>query len=242
MYRVRKSWVEEESQLGAYTVYQNALNMAVRNPGYSIFDDKGKILFASMPTMSYKAKLKRKVGTYEKGEKVTVTRDKKKQWLLPDKTVIPDKTYLDLTKQIYDPDCVLPRVSAEKWINDQNVDSETDWLFWCSKYGQHVYIFQGSKGSWKLKKRCKCGTGNIEYGDGSDQGVSFKWKIWDKQKEYQGPRSIQKWNQHYSSAGGNSIHYGLTGKPSTHGCIALGSKSARWVFDHVPINSRVVVF
>ena len=39
-----------------------------------------------------------------------------------------------------------------------------------------AYIFTGSKGHWTLVKTYKCGTGNISYGDGSDQGIGFKWK------------------------------------------------------------------
>ena len=41
-YRVRKSWEDAKSQLGAYTVLANAKAMADKNPGYEVYDWNGK--------------------------------------------------------------------------------------------------------------------------------------------------------------------------------------------------------
>ena len=247
-YRVRLSWDDPGSQLGAYTILQNAINKCDENPGYSVFDESGTCVHNSgdvvIQTMSYKAKLKKKISAaHPKGQTVTVTRNFAKQWVLADGTIVPNrKDYLDLAKQIYDAECTYPKAAAEKWINETFVTSDTEFLFWCSKYCQKVYIFQGSVGAWHLIKTYKCSTGNIKYGDGSDQGVSFAWKIWDKCKAFKGPYGTQYYNQHYSSKGGNSIHKGSVGKPATHGCIGLSKAAAIWVFDNIPINSRVVVW
>lgn len=241
MYRVRKTWADESSQIGAYELYQNAVDKVDQNPTYTAFNDYGRAVYP-VRTMSYKAKLIKPIGSIAKGTTVRVTRDRHKNWVLSDGTIVPDKSYLDLTKQIYDPTWRIANGAAAQWINDMKIGSDTGWLIWCNKYGQRIYIFKGKKGKWSYCKSYKCGTGNIEYGDGSDQGVGFGWKIYDKQKEFHGPRGIQYWNMHYSSPWGNSIHQGTTGKPSTHGCIALGGTAARWVYVNVPINSRVVVF
>lgn len=245
-YRVRLSWADTGSQLGAYAIYENAVKKANEVGGYSVFDEAGNCLYTSplpVKTMSYKAKLLKKVGSYAKGKKVVVTRNRKKQWIIEaDGTVVPNKSDMDLLTQIYDPNCRYTKEQVEAWINAQGTASSTEWLFWCNKYGQRVYIFKGKKGAWVLQKSYKCGTGNIKYGDGSDQGVNFSWKIWDKQKVFEGPRGKQYYNQHYSSKWGNSIHKGSVGKPSTHGCIALAEKAAIWVFNNLPINTRVVVF
>lgn len=244
-YRVRLTWADEKSQLGAYEIYENAVRKADENPGYSVFNASGQVLYTStvvVRTMSYKAKLLKKVGKHAKGETVTVTRNRQKEWVLTDGTVVPAKSYMDLTKQMYDPNCKYTKAVAEAWINSQKIGSKTEWLFWCNKYGQRVYIFKGKKGAWVYQKSYKCGTGNISYGDNCDQGVGFVWKIWDKLKVFKGPNGNQYWNMHYSSAGGNSIHRGGTGKPSTHGCISMGDKAVQWVFNNLPINTRVVVF
>ena len=65
-------------------------------------------------TMSYKAKLLKDVSRgYKKGQTVVVTRDLKKNWVLRDGTVIPDKSYINLTKQLYNPECRYRKAEAE---------------------------------------------------------------------------------------------------------------------------------
>lgn len=247
-YRVRLSWENVKSQLGAYTILQNAINKCDENPGYSVFDEGGNVVHKSgdieVVSMSYTAKLKKKVSNkHSKGQVVVVSRNRSKQWVLADGTVVPNrKDYLELTKQIYDANCVYPKAVAEKWVNEQGFDSPTGWLFWCSKYGQRAYIFKGSKGNWVLEKTYKCSTGNIKYGQGSDQGIGFNWKLWDKDRAFKGPYGTQYYNQHYTSKSGNSIHKGSVGKPATHGCIGLSKAAAIWVFDTLPVNTKVVVY
>lgn len=45
LYRVRKSWVESTSQLGAYRDLNNAKACADKNPGYSVFDPNGNVVY-----------------------------------------------------------------------------------------------------------------------------------------------------------------------------------------------------
>lgn len=44
-YRVRKSWEDAKSQLGAYENLNNAIRKAKENLGYKVFDDNGKIVY-----------------------------------------------------------------------------------------------------------------------------------------------------------------------------------------------------
>ena len=44
-YRVRKSWEDKASQIGAFTVLQNAKNCVDANPGYAAFDDSGNKVY-----------------------------------------------------------------------------------------------------------------------------------------------------------------------------------------------------
>ena len=249
VFRVRRTWANESSQVGAYSVYENAIDEANKRPGYSVFDSSGKVLYTSpavstaeVKTMFYKAKLLRNVGKHKKGETVTVTINRDKEWVMTDGTKVKQRSYMDLTKQLYDPDCKYSRDVAEAWVNNQGFKSETEYLFWANKWGQRVYIFKGSKKNWKLIKTCKCGTGSIKDGDGGDPGVYFGAKIYDKQKAFQGPRVVQYWNMHYSSPWGNSIHKGTVGKPSTHGCVALSESAAKWAFENLPLNTKVIVY
>lgn len=247
-YRVRKSWEDSKSQLGAFTILPNAIKKCDANPGYCVFDEKGNVIHRSgkndvVRTMGYKAKVLKAFGSYKKGKEIVVTINRKKKWVVVENnTVVPARNYIDLKTQNYDPKCEYSKEIAEKWVNDEGFTSSTDWLFWANKYGQRAYIFKGKKGKWVLEKTYKCGTGSIKDGDLSDPGVYFGAKIYNKQKEFKGPRGTQYWNMHYSSAGGNSIHVGTVGKPSTHGCIALASSAAKWAFVNLPINTRVILY
>lgn len=246
-YRVRKAWADEKSQIGAYRVFENAVAKATANPGYYVFDESGNVAYvppvnATIKTMEYMAKLKKKIGNHKKGESVRVTRDRKKHWVMYDGTVVAEKSDMDLTKQYYDTNCKYSKAAVEAWVNQEGFKSATDWLFWCSKWCQKVYIFERINNYWVLRKTYKCGTGNITYGDNCDQGISFSWKIWDKEKAFKGPRGTQYWNMHYSSKYGNSIHKGSTGKPCTHGCISMGNTAIQWVYNNLPLNTRVIVY
>lgn len=46
MYRVRRTWADAKSQLGAYTVLANAKKQADANPGYEVYDESGTIVYA----------------------------------------------------------------------------------------------------------------------------------------------------------------------------------------------------
>lgn len=47
-YRVRRSWADKASQIGAYTVFQNAKNAVDANPGYAAFDDSGNQVYPAV--------------------------------------------------------------------------------------------------------------------------------------------------------------------------------------------------
>lgn len=48
-YRVRKTWTDAKSQLGAYKILANAKNMADKNPGYYVFDEDGNRVYPVKP-------------------------------------------------------------------------------------------------------------------------------------------------------------------------------------------------
>ncbi len=44
-YRVRKSWADASSQKGAFKSLDNAKKCADENPGHSVFDESGKVVY-----------------------------------------------------------------------------------------------------------------------------------------------------------------------------------------------------
>lgn len=45
MYRVRKSWADAESQIGAFSVLDYAKELADKNPGYTVYDSDGNAVY-----------------------------------------------------------------------------------------------------------------------------------------------------------------------------------------------------
>ena len=66
-YRVRKSWAEKSSQIGAFTVFQNAKNCVDANPGYAAFDDNGNQVYPEAASAPYLVRITIPDLNYRKG-------------------------------------------------------------------------------------------------------------------------------------------------------------------------------
>lgn len=76
MYRVRKSWDDAKSQIGAYTVLQNAKNACNKaGAGYYIFNSKGEIVYPTTITETPKEEVKIDTSKVD-----TSAADPKKMW------------------------------------------------------------------------------------------------------------------------------------------------------------------
>lgn len=69
-YRVRKSWEDKDSQLGAYKVYDNAVNNCPT--GYAVFDDNGNVLYRNVAAVEHVVKSGDKLGLIAKKYGTTV--------------------------------------------------------------------------------------------------------------------------------------------------------------------------
>lgn len=56
-YRVRKTWADSKSQLGAYHSLENAKVCADKNAGYYVFDESGKALYPNVGSVPYKVRV-----------------------------------------------------------------------------------------------------------------------------------------------------------------------------------------
>lgn len=54
-YRVRKTWADSKSQVGAYKLLENAKKECDKHAGYSVFDDNGKAVYTSKAVVSTNA-------------------------------------------------------------------------------------------------------------------------------------------------------------------------------------------
>ncbi len=66
LYRVRKSWADSKSQIGAYKNLDNAKEAADKNAGYKVYDKTGKLVYP-IQAKSYKVKVTASVLNVRKG-------------------------------------------------------------------------------------------------------------------------------------------------------------------------------
>ena len=57
-YRVRKSWSDSNSQIGAYTVLENAIGVAKKNQGYNVYDSKGNCVYSPGGSVAFSVRVK----------------------------------------------------------------------------------------------------------------------------------------------------------------------------------------
>jgi hypothetical protein len=128
------------------------------------------------------------------------------------------------------------KISAESFVNRLGRASKTKYLIWVSTYTQHVYLFQGSKGNWKLINDWECATGAAQ----SPTPTGF-----DKQLErYVRYRHGVNWWRPFQTW--NSIHGKLSswemGGPASNGCVRNFDQNAKLVYDKCPNGTALVVY
>lgn len=153
--------------------------------------------------------------------------------------------------------------SVLDFVNKSGLTSKSKYLIWTSKYAQHVYIFTGKKGNWKLLNGGKttgwkskaiwsnlCTSGKVYIQSRNGNYVIFG-------KQYRAKRS--KYTYYYLSKlhktvrlhsllhkkgqkFGGKLYNKVLGNPVSKGCIRLRPKTSKWIYDNVPKKSRCKVW
>ncbi|MGE4353282.1 MAG: L,D-transpeptidase family protein [Oscillospiraceae bacterium] len=136
----------------------------------------------------------------------------------------------------------------ELWVNAKGYESDTPYLIWVNQAYQHVNIFEGTAGNWKLTRVCIVGCGR---GNNTPKGVfktTYKQPGWYT-ASYE-VRPVVRFKD-----GGYAFHSRLyvpgsdtelmdpgIGYPISAGCIRMYDEDIRWIYDTVPSGTTVVVF
>ncbi len=140
--------------------------------------------------------------------------------------------------------------TKEVWMNAKGYSSPTRYMVWISIATQHVNIYEGSQGNWKLIKSYLCGTGK----KGTDTPVGV-YPI--------GTRTASGWTTstyhvspvlRFKQGSGLAFHsrqYDPRGRyivdptigmPASQGCIRMYDEDIHWMYDNIPIYTTVVVY
>lgn len=127
------------------------------------------------------------------------------------------------------------REEAENFVNTRGTGSSTQYMAWVSLYQQHVYYFKGSKGNWKCINDWEVATGLAK-----SATATGNWKVKRKWKKR---NSLSYWTNFYSCVSfhswGNPKCFGA---PRSGGCVRMTKSQAKWVYDTLPMNTKVIVY
>lgn len=128
------------------------------------------------------------------------------------------------------------RKEAEYFINTSGVASRTGWLIWVSQYDQHVYVFRGSRGNWRVYDNWEVSTGAAKTPSPTGFGKNIFKKV--RNRHGLGPWSrFQSWTSFH----GKKKSWKL-GTPQSHACIRCPSDKAMWIYKSIPLKTSVNVY
>ncbi|MBU3204808.1 L,D-transpeptidase [Clostridium algidicarnis] len=139
-------------------------------------------------------------------------------------------------------------ISEKQNINSFDIASGTKYLILVNIKEQKTYIYKGSKNKWSLTKEFLCSTGiNGKETPKGTFTVQNKGDWFYTDKYDQG-------GKYWVGFKGNYLFHSLPfdkeqknivdttlGKPASHGCIRLKVEESKWIYDNVPIGSKVIV-
>ena len=129
----------------------------------------------------------------------------------------------------------------------QGYSSSTKWLILVDTSKNKVAVFNGSKGNWTLKKYWDCTSGAS-----SSPTVTGTFKVQAKGMSFGSGYTCWYYTQFYGNYLFHSVLYnqgsktsiqdGRLGINASHGCVRLSINNAKWIYDNIPRNTKVVIY
>ncbi|MCE5220914.1 MAG: L,D-transpeptidase [Clostridium sp.] len=133
-------------------------------------------------------------------------------------------------------------------INTLNIESTTSYFINVNLENQKTYIYKGKPDKWQLVRTCPCSTG-ISGEDTPSGSFSIKergdWFFSDKYEQ-----GGKYWTQITGDILFHSVPFDkdkttvldyTMNKPSSHGCIRLSIDDAKWIYNTIPKDSKVII-
>ncbi len=128
----------------------------------------------------------------------------------------------------------------------QNYSSQTDWLIMVDTSLNRIGVFRGSKGNWTWDKFWMCSTGKP-----LTPTVLGEYRVYGKGYSFGSGFTCYYYTQFYGDYLIHSVLYyqdtfnemdGRLGENLSHGCVRLSLENAKWIYDNVPYNTKVVTY
>ena len=132
----------------------------------------------------------------------------------------------------------------------QQYESETDYLLMVDCTSHKVGIYEGAKGQWELIDSFPCGDGAaVTPTPLGEFEVTRKFTYFDDGNArlwYATAFITSEYLFHsvlyYQEPSPQTIMDGTLGQAVSHGCVRLRLDKAEWIFDNVPVGSKVVTY
>ncbi len=125
---------------------------------------------------------------------------------------------------------------AENFVNTNGQTSKTKWLIWVNQYTQHLYVFKGSKGKWKVYDHWEISSGKPS----TPSPTGFNKAIYKKVSNRHG---LGPWTvfQSWTSFHGKQRSWKL-GAPASGACIRNPNEKSRWIYKTIPTRTAVIIY
>jgi lipoprotein-anchoring transpeptidase ErfK/SrfK len=136
--------------------------------------------------------------------------------------------------------------NSENYVNSNNFSSDTNYFIWVDLKNFKVNIFQGTTNKWNMLHSYLC-----TIGKNSTPTPKGTYKIGIKGLYFGVNKGYKCW--YYTQFKGNylfhsiiynldgSVRDGRLGMKLSDGCIRLAKVNAKWIYDNVPKDTKVVI-
>ncbi|WP_252254883.1 L,D-transpeptidase [Clostridium sp. ZBS12] len=156
--------------------------------------------------------------------------------------------YLDKTAESKTvSDYYINNISSQN-INTLNLVSNTPYLIFIDINSQKTYIYKGKSNKWDLDKTFSCSTGiDSEPTPCGAFSIKEKGEWFFSEKFKQGGKY---WTQIDGDILFHSVPYAqdkttvvdtTLNKKSSHGCIRLALSDAKWIYDNIPRDTKIII-
>ena len=140
---------------------------------------------------------------------------------------------------------------AEEFVNKTcEADSQTNYCLWANPFNRVAFLFKGSKGNWRVIRIMDAGNGYWQWNPSSSSSADTSYPL-SNAKNKNGQQKMNSKNGVVEDglyyvidyAGGNCLHAGSPLDYNvTHGCISLNSDDAKYLYENIPVGTKVILY
>ncbi|MCY6354269.1 L,D-transpeptidase family protein [Clostridium sp. ZS2-4] len=136
----------------------------------------------------------------------------------------------------------------EKFINDRDSNSPTQYYIWVNTKSPKVYIFECFNGNWKLIKNMLCTVGKP-----STPTIKGTFHVGNKGNSFIVKDNPKLMCKYYTQISGNYLFHtvllyrngtianGTLGSKLSHGCIRLSIANAKYIYNNIPKGTTIYI-